>query len=62
MPLNFESYLAHHLDTKKKYGFSYLLIITFGGHSGIVVTYLPPTSEVGGLNPGPFVGKFVVAY
>ena len=27
-----------------------------------MVTHLPPTSEVGGLNAGPYVGKLVVAY
>ena len=32
------------------------------GHGGAVVTHLPPTSEVGGSNPGPYVGKLVVAY
>ena len=32
------------------------------GHGRAVVTYLPPTSEVGGSNPGPYVGKLVVAY
>ena len=26
-----------------------------------VVTHSPPTSEVGGSNPGPYVGKMVVA-
>ena len=26
------------------------------------VTHSPPTSEVGGLNPGPYVGQLVVAY
>ena len=25
-------------------------------------TYWPPTNQVGGSNPGPYVGKFVVAY
>ena len=33
-----------------------------GGHGGAEVTHLPPTSEVGGSNPGPYVGKLVVAY
>ena len=32
------------------------------GHGGAVVTYLPPTSEVDGSYPGPYVGKLVVAY
>ena len=31
-------------------------------HGGAVVTHSSPTSEVGGSNPGPYVGKFVVAY
>ena len=33
-----------------------------GGYSGAVVTHSPPTSEVGGSNPGLCVGKVVVAY
>ena len=32
------------------------------GHSSIVATRLPPTSEVGGSNPRPYVGNLVVAY
>ena len=32
------------------------------GHGGALVTHSPPTSEVGGSNPGPFVLKLVVAY
>ena len=32
------------------------------GHSGAVVTHSPPTSEVSGSNPRPYVGKLVVAY
>ena len=32
------------------------------GHGGTVVKHLPPTSEDGGSNPGPYVGKLVVAY
>ena len=32
------------------------------GHGGAVVTHSPPTSEVWGSNPGPYVGKLVVAY
>ena len=32
------------------------------GHGGSVVTHSPPTSEVGGSNPGPYMGKLVVAY
>ena len=27
-----------------------------------MVTHSPPTSEVGGSNPGPYVGKLVVGY
>ena len=39
------------------------LTYTFGmGHGGAVVTHSPPTTEVGGSNPGPCAGKFVVAY
>ena len=39
----------------------------FDGHlsffpGATVVTHLPPTSEVCGSNPGPSVGKLVVAY
>ena len=33
-----------------------------GDHSGEVVTHSPRTSEVGSSNPGPYVGKLVVAY
>ena len=32
------------------------------GHGGAVVTHSPPTSEVGGSNPRPYVEKLVVAY
>ena len=31
------------------------------GHNGAVVTYSTPISEVCGCNPGPYVGKLVVA-
>ena len=31
-------------------------------HGGAVVTHSPPTSDVGGANPGPHVGKLIVAY
>ena len=34
----------------------------FIDHGGTVVTYLPPTSEVGISNRRPYVGKLVVAY
>ena len=33
-----------------------------GGGGATVATHSPPTSEVGGSNPGPDVGKLVVAY
>ena len=33
---------------------------TIGGHSGTVVTHLPPISEVSGSNPGSYVEKLVV--
>ena len=34
------------------------LILTYnGGHDGTVVKHSPPTSEVGGSNPGPYVGN-----
>ena len=33
-----------------------------GWDSGTVGTHLPPTSEVGGSNYGPHVGKFLVSY
>ena len=42
--------------------FLHCLINPKRGHSGIVVTHWPPTPEVSGLNPGPYVGKLVVAY
>ena len=45
---------------------SFKEFLNFGGninlwvvHGGAVVTHLPPTS---GSNPGPYVGKLVVAY
>ena len=31
-------------------------------HGGIAIAQLPPTSEVGGSNPGPYVGTLAVAY
>ena len=41
----------------------YLSLLSLsGGHSGTVVIYLPPTSDVGCSNPRPYVGKLVVAY
>ena len=40
-----------------------LICSLFGfGHGGTVVTHSPPTSEVGGSNPGPCAGKLLVAY
>ena len=33
-----------------------------GGLGGTVVTHSPPTPEVSGSNPIPYVGKLVVAY
>ena len=36
--------------------------IQLRGHSGAVVTNLPPTSKVDGSNPTPCVGKMVVSY
>ena len=32
------------------------------GHGGAVVAHSPPISEVGGSNPRPFLGKWVVTY
>ena len=32
------------------------------GHGGTVAIHSPSTSEVGGSNPGPYVGQQVVAY
>ena len=32
------------------------------GHVGTVGTHSPPTSEVGGSKPEPYVGKLGVAY
>ena len=32
------------------------------GHGGVVVTHSPPISEVSSSNPGPYVGKLVIAY
>ena len=37
-------------------------VYRYRGHSGAVVTHSPPTSEVSGSNPGPYVGKLAVAY
>ena len=39
-------------------GFPILKIMR--GHGDVVVTHLPPTSEVSGSNPRPYVGKLVV--
>ena len=40
----------------------YLLLFSFRGHGGTVVTHSPPTSEVGGSNPAPYVENLVVPY
>ena len=32
------------------------------GNGGSVIIHSPPVSEVGSSNPGPYVGKVVVAY
>ena len=40
----------------------YLYIFSMFYHGGVVVTHSPPTSEVGGSNPKPYVGKMVIAY
>ena len=32
------------------------------GHNGAVVTHSPLTSDFVGSNPGPYVGKLVIAY
>ena len=32
------------------------------GQLATMVRHLPPTPEVGGSDPGPYVGKLVVAY
>ena len=32
------------------------------GQGGELATHLSPTSEVGGSNPGPYVGKLVAVY
>ena len=42
------------------YPFVYQLLTR--GHVGGVVTHWSPTSEVGRSDPGPYVGKLVVAY
>ena len=42
-----------------------LLLSSFcptGDYGGAVVTHSPPTSEVGGSNPEPYVGNLVVTY
>ena len=45
---------------------TYKCILTFKlqdrGLSGAVVTHLPPTTEVCGSKPGPYVGKLVVVF
>ena len=44
------------LKTQKKFK------ILNGGHGGAVVRHSPPNSEVSSSNPGPYVGKLLVAY
>ena len=39
-----------------------IIIGSFWGQSDTVVTQSPPTSEVGGSNPGPYAGNLIVAY
>ena len=39
-----------------------IAVTLYGGHDGIMVTNSLRTSEVSGSNPGPYVGKLVVAY
>ena len=38
------------------------IVMDVGGHGGALVTHSPPTSEVGGSNTEPYVGKLIVAY
>ena len=62
---NILTYAVHHTfydECLKTFTASVLFLDLFWGHSGTVVTYLPPTSEVCGSNPGPYVGKLVLAY
>ena len=40
----------------------HLYTSVYRGHGGTLVTHSPPTSEVGGSNPEPYVGKMVVSY
>ena len=39
-----------------------ITVINMGEPGGIVVTHLPPTSEVCGSNNGPHMGQLVVAF
>ena len=41
---------------------NYFYLISRGGQGGTVITHSPPTSEVGGSNPEPYVGKMLVSY
>ena len=50
-------YTCEHIKT---YIFVKLHTMNHGGT--VVITHSPPTSEVGGSNPGPYVRKLVVAY
>ena len=36
--------------------------VSVGGHGGVVITPLPPASDIGIVNPGPYVEKLVVAH
>ena len=38
------------------------IICGYQSYDGAVVTYLPPTSKVGGSNPRPYMGELVVAF
>ena len=40
----------------------YLYTFSIFSHGGVVITHSAPTSEVGGSNPRPYVGKLVIAY
>ena len=40
----------------------YLYTFSMFCHGGVVITHSPPTSEVDGSNPRPYVGKLVIVY
>ena len=52
------SFFDQALSTQKKIHEDPL--ITFRDHDGAVVAHSPPTTEVGGSNPEPYVGKMVL--